>query len=83
MLYSLTKIFLRGRVVHVKQHLLGQTLQLVLRMGHGGASLGTRNKKAIRGGVSIHLSVEFCLYFPSFISETAKIKAYAGEKKIH
>lgn len=44
---------------------------------------GRGNNKAIRGRVSIHLSVEFCLYFPSLISETAKKKnAYAG-KKIH
>lgn len=32
---------------------------------------------------SIHFSVEFCLYCPSLISETAKKNAYAGKKKIH
>lgn len=33
------EVFLRRRVVHVKQHLLGQALQLVFRVGDGSAAL--------------------------------------------
>lgn len=40
---------------------------------------GQGNNKAIRGRVSIHHSVEFCLYFPSLISEIAK-KCLCWEK---
>lgn len=34
-----SKIFLRWRVVHVKQHLLGQALQLIFRVCHGSPTL--------------------------------------------
>lgn len=41
--YSLTKIFFRGWVVHVKQHLLGQTLQLIFRVCYRRTSLRKGN----------------------------------------
>lgn len=82
MLHSLTKIFLRGRVVHVKQHLLGQTLQLVLRMGHGGASLGTGKQQSNQGPrFQSTFQLNFAFIAPHLSQKLQKKKnAYAGKK---
>lgn len=85
----LTKVFLGRRVVHVKQHLLGQALQLVLRVGHGSAALrGTQfrftvmNKQVANSQQSFppaHITCDHCcLLKGSKIKERPRIKIRPG-----